>query len=156
MEASSHRQLWLECLGLKERGYFHRAQKKLIELLELEQGKSSRILIELADTLCQQGMYAMAFERVDSHLVERTEEDDSGVRGAIRMIRAFCRAHAQAIFQDGLEMIQDYEGIRAYGTKPGVADVLVSSPLLLAIQKHAKMQFGSLERSTDGTFGILQ
>lgn len=135
MEGSSYDQLMFKCQELKENGYFDLAQKKLIELLQTKPKNSSDVVIEVADTLCLQGMYAMAFERVDNHLAEWAESE-SGASSAIRMMRAFSRAHAQGIFQDGFELIQVYEGMRSYGTEPETVDASVSSfPALLMFRQ---------------------
>ena len=125
MDSPSRGRLWLECLELKENGYFYDAEKKFTAMLQAEPNKKSEIVIQLTDTLCLRGMYALAFECVESHISERAE-DESGASGAIRMIRAFCRAHSQGIFQDGFEMVQDYQGLRTCGGKPAVDDTSVS------------------------------
>ena len=127
MESPSDARVWLECLEMKDKGYFYEAEKKLRALLEIKTKDKSEIIIELIDTLCIRGMYALAFDYVESHVSEWSE-DKLGASSTIRMIRAYCRARVRIKFQDGLEMVRKYQGLRPCKGEPVINAASVSLP----------------------------
>lgn len=124
MDHSSYNQEICEFRELKANGYFHKAAKKLEELLRTNLATSSELVIELADTLFLQGFYGLALEHIEEHLRQSTE-NQSQADAALRMMRAFARAHVEHIFGEGLELVQIYEGTRNYTVGSESADALV-------------------------------
>ena len=126
METASYDQKMLECRELKGNGYFDKAATKFRELLNSQPANTSGIVIELADTLFLQGSYKSTFECLEEYFCKSTEDEPRADNAALRIMRAFARAHVQSIFQEGLELVQNYEGIRSYAVEPELADALVS------------------------------
>ncbi|MCJ1403854.1 hypothetical protein MMC11_007077, partial [Xylographa trunciseda] len=129
---SNYEQKIVECRELKGRGYFNEAAKRVRELLKSKPVDSSDVVIELADTLFLQGRYIPALESVEEHLSNSTE-NEPGANATLRMMRAFGRAHVQGVFNEGLELVQSYEGIRNYAIESELANT---------------------SSNTDGKFGI--